>query len=64
MIATNSDSSVVLLLLVWFIFVDHLGVCNLSTAVGWDVFVADDTEGVRTFGSLISAIGTLANTLA
>ena len=63
MIAPDSDSGAVLLLLVWFVFTDHFGVCVFSTAFGWDVFVSDDMEGLHTFDSLLSAGEILANAL-
>ena len=63
-IAPDSDSGVVLLLLVWFVFAYHFGVCDFSTAVGWDVFVVDDIKDLYTLDALFSASGILANALA
>ena len=64
MIAPDSDSGAVLLLLVWFVFTDHFGVCVFSTAFGWDVFVSDDMEGLHTFDAFFGAGGILANALS
>ena len=64
MIVTGRDLSAVFLVLVSFIFADYLGVCDLSMAVGWGIFAADDVKGVYIFDSLRSAVGTLVNALA
>ena len=59
-----SNSGAILLLHVWFISTYHFGVYDLPMAVGWDVFVVDDMEGLCTLDSLLSAGGILANALA
>ena len=56
--------SVVLLLFVWFVFVDHFGVCDLFMAAGWDILIADDMEGLSAFDPLLLVGGILFNALA
>ena len=64
MSASDADASAVLLLLVWFVFTAHLGVCDQSTVFRWDIFVTDDMEGLSAFDSLFHAGGILSDALA
>ena len=48
----------------WADLANHFGVIDFCSAVGWDIFEADDEEGVGSFDSLACAIGGGADTLA
>ena len=53
MIAPDGDSCAIFVLLVWFEFIDNIGVGDFFVAVDRDVTVSYDVEGVGVFDTLL-----------
>ena len=62
-ISADGDASAVGIAFLWADLTNHFGVSDLFSAVGGDVFEADEEEGVGPLDSLACAIGVGANTL-
>ena len=52
-VVPNGDVSAVLFFLVWFVFANSFGVCDLPLSIGWGILVADGMEGLYPFHSLL-----------
>ena len=64
MIAPNGDSCAIFVLLVWFEFIDNIGVGDFFAAVDRDVTVSYDVEGVGVFDILLCYVWDFSNDLA
>ena len=62
-ISSDGDVHAVGISLLWANLANHFGVSDFCSAVGWDIFEADEEEGVGSLDSLACAIGVGANTL-
>ena len=56
-ISTNGDARAVGIALLWADLANHFGVSNFLSAVGGDIFEADEEEGVGSFDTFASSIG-------
>ena len=63
-ISSNGDARAVGIALLWTDVTNHFGVSDFFSAVGGDIFEADEEEGVGSLDSLACAVGGGANTLA
>ena len=63
-ISSNGDARSVGITLLWADLANHFGVSHFYSAFGWDIFKADEEEGVGSLDSLACAVGVGANTLA
>ena len=63
-ISTDGDARAVGIALLWADLPNHFGVSDIFSAVGGDIFEADEEEGVGSFDTLVSAVGRGANDLA
>ena len=64
MIAANGDARAVGIVLLWAYLANHFGVSDFLSAVGGDIFEADEEEGVGSLYTFSSAVGRVANALA
>ena len=63
-ISSDGDACAVGIALLWADLANHFGVSDLCSAVGWDIFEADEEDGVGSLDLLACAVGGGANTLA
>ena len=63
-ISSDGDARAVGIALLWADLANHFGVSDFCSAIVWDIFEADDEEGVRSLDSLACAVGGGADTLA
>ena len=63
-ISSDGDERAVGIALLWADLANHFGVSDFCYAVGWDIFEADEEEGVGSLDSLACAVRGGANTLA
>ena len=64
MVAANGDARAVGIALFRADFANHFGVSDFFSAVGRDIFEADEEEGVGAFHTLANAVRRGANYLA
>ena len=64
MIDADDDALAVGIDLLWADLANHFGVSNFFSAVGRDIFEADEELGVGSFDTLASAVGRGAGALA
>ena len=63
-ISSDGDARAVGIALLWADLANHFGVSDFYSAVGWDIFKADEEEGVGSLDSLACAVRGGADTLA
>ena len=64
MIVADGDTRAVGIALLWADLANHFGVSNFLSAVGGDIFEADEEEGVSSLETIASAVGRGADALA
>ena len=63
-ISADGNARAVGIALLWADIANHFGVSNFLSAVGGDIFEANDEEGVSSLDTLVSAIGRGADALS